>query len=85
MRFIFNEETSMLEKYEPYKEVCISCDNEEDYNKLMAYLKKFTPKKPEYCGSLKCCPTCGSLADTEKYYDFCPFCGQRLDWSNENG
>lgn len=29
------------------------------------------------------CPACESELDGCSYYDFCPYCGQALDWSDE--
>lgn len=88
MKFLFNEETNMLERYEPYKEICIGCDTEEDYNEILEYLEKFTPKKPIHGGdelyNYECCPTCNNIMDNTKYYDYCPYCGQRLDWNNNS-
>lgn len=30
------------------------------------------------------CPACESELDGCSYYDFCPYCGQALDWSEED-
>lgn len=50
-------------------------------------LEKQIPKKPDcgygifYSEDTKICPVCGNLnPDT-----YCGTCGQRLDWSDENG
>lgn len=56
-------------------------------------LEKQIPKKPEVLIDTWLCPTCAEkveyqtmLRDSVLYngcYDFCPNCGQAIDWSDE--
>lgn len=57
--------------------------------------EKFTPKKPDYEGDgydengnliydTWICPNCGKHYEVDyDNYDFCPECGQALDWSDK--
>ena len=62
-------------------------------------LKKQVPQKVKqqyksYNGAITCfeefvCPACGVLfyddySEITQYYDFCPNCGQSLDWSDDD-
>ncbi len=58
-------------------------------------LEKQTPKKPTYDGDGYApdgtfvwdewlCPCCGERYEVDYDYDYCPNCGQRLDWSDEH-
>ena len=47
-------------------------------------LEKATPKKRKIYAplGLELCPTCGK--DTyREFFKYCPYCGQALDWSEE--
>ena len=56
-------------------------------------MEKQIPKKPKVLIDTWSCPTCAEkveyqtmLGDNVLYhgcYDFCPDCGQRIDWSDE--
>ena len=57
-------------------------------NKYQELVDKATPKKVSYLnyGGYKIgnhhCPICDSIVN--KRYNYCPNCGQKVDWSNEN-
>lgn len=62
-----------------------------EYENLQELIKKATPKKPierhyeddgepEY---IKVCCPAGCKVQVGSYYNFCPECGQALDWSFE--
>ena len=36
------------------------------------------------CFETTVCPSCGENFEETGYYDFCPDCGQALDWSDED-
>jgi membrane protease subunit (stomatin/prohibitin family) len=52
---------------------------------LEELVERDTPKKIEYNDyEYPCCPDCGEVQCPNVYAmnnDFCPYCGQRLDWS----
>lgn len=58
----------------------------------IAAMKKQIPKKPTYEADgyadgelvydIRVCPNCGKHFEVD-YYDFCPDCGQAIDWSEE--
>ena len=52
---------------------------------LEEVVERDTPKKIEYNGYEEpCCSVCGEVQIPNVYEmnnDFCPYCGQRLDWS----
>ena len=60
-------------------------------------LEKQVPKKPTYDGDGYApdgtfvfdewlCPNCNSRYEVDyDNYDYCPNCGQKIDWSEENG
>lgn len=60
----------------------------EDYKNLKRLVDKRTPKKWEYDEFLEwaICPVCGNHWDIMDNdvgtFNFCPNCGQRLDWSD---
>ncbi len=65
----------------------ISC---EEYGVIKKALELQIPKKPEQGTTntfIYACPTCGGPVDSleveEIWCDFCPKCGQALDWSDE--
>ena len=64
----------------------------EVYSMAMNALEKQIPKKPlpgdEYCPP-KCytCPCCELVIDENvlnEMYEFCPWCGQAIDWSDDD-
>lgn len=67
-----------------------------DFNRAIDALKKQIPKKPTYDGygympdgtflwDKWLCPNCKSSYDVVyDDYNYCPVCGQRIDWSEEN-
>lgn len=62
-------------------ERCSECDK--DYA-IAALKKRMNPRKVEK-GAWNSCPVCNRNlmeTDSEDYveYDFCPFCGQKLEW-----
>lgn len=45
---------------------------------------KETPKKPiRHLRSLYRCENCEEIFQNHHYQDYCPACGQKLDWSDE--
>ncbi len=56
------------------------------YEDLEELVERDTPKKIEYDDFEEpCCPDCGEVQCTNVYATnncFCPYCGQRLDWSD---
>lgn len=74
-----------------------SCKKSEAVKTLNELVEKATPKKvnnatrEDYMktGYKHCCPTCGNLVGTIlsdltiQEDDYCPTCGQALDWSEE--
>ncbi len=69
----------------------------EDFDTLQELVDKATPKKPFYeadgydeNGELIydtwICPNCNHYYEVDyDDYDYCPNCGQRLDWSDKDG
>lgn len=51
-------------------------------------LEKQTPKKLRLTTSQKMCSSCGkqitSIGCTKPRYNYCKYCGQRIDWSEED-
>lgn len=68
-----------------------------DWNLLKALVEKATPKKPKeklidvYCGEIPSekelhyyCQNCNEWVGDEWFkYNFCPNCGQAIDWSEK--
>lgn len=63
---------------------------------LRELIEKATPKKPLFTEENKnnqrnfnviefTCPTCGKVTHTNFKRNYCGECGQRLDWSKEEG
>lgn len=62
---------------------------------LKMYKEKATPEKPTYEGDgyaadgtfiwdTWLCPGCGASYEVEcEKYDYCPHCGQKIEWENE--
>lgn len=51
-------------------------------------LEKQVPKKPTHEATIQECHTCPSCKNVLDRFDktlYCFFCGQRLDWSDEDG
>ena len=76
--------------------VCYVTDvNAPDLKMAIKALEKQIPKKPTYEGDGYApdgmfiwgewmCPCCGRRYEVDyDDYDYCPDCGQKLDWSNE--
>ena len=71
------------------------CSFENAYGMAIQALEKQIPKKPTYEGDGYApdgtfvwdewiCPCCGSRYEVDyDDYDYCPNCGQKLDWSDE--
>lgn len=70
---------------------------QEELQTIKKALEKQIPKKPDYEGDgfdedgyliydTWICPNCGKHYEVDyDDYDFCPECGQALDWSDNNG
>lgn len=77
-------------KWEPC--VSINCDTEEEANYVDEALEKQWPKKihkQEFQGEdfdyyKVLCPRCQKQLRPYEKANYCPECGQRLDWSDEN-
>lgn len=95
MELIYDEETGLWDEYEPYRTLYIS--TEEDWEIFEEAIKKQQAQKPEYEGDgldengniiydTAYCPICHREfeVDYEKWMDYCPKCGQKLDWSEES-
>lgn len=51
---------------------------------LKEVLAKHIPQKPLQCSeSLYDCPFCGGIV-TPLFHNYCPKCGQKLEWSEES-
>lgn len=62
--------------------------DEESYNSLKEIVDRATPTKAKASDSRPRfrCPNCGEGVvdwESDTMYDYCPECGQRLDWSEE--
>ena len=68
--------------------------DEEDIDLIEEIVKKEIPKKPYFESDgyadgypvydTWICPRCGEHYEIEcDHYDYCPHCGQRIDWSDE--
>lgn len=66
-----------------------------DVDKVAELLEKQIPKKPNYEGDgyyngqpvydTWICPCCEEMYEVDyDEYDYCPNCGQKIDWSDEN-
>lgn len=96
MDIVYNEETGLWEEYqEPY--CSLDIPTEEDWKLLEEATKKQQAQKLEYEGDgldengniiydTAYCPICHREfeVDYEKWMDYCPKCGQKLDWSEES-
>lgn len=64
-------------------------DNMEELKEIVELVERATPKKPtsmlEDDIHWLQCPKCGydTMNDDLMKYNFCPSCGQSLDWSDE--
>ena len=63
---------------------------DENCEVLQELADKATPKKPDFWGDgygdeYWNCPCCGASFETDyDKYDYCPECGQAIDWSVED-
>ena len=72
------------------------CSFENAYGMAIQALEKQIPKKPTYDGDGYApdgtfvwdewiCPCCGTKYEVDyDEHDFCPNCGQKIDWSDED-
>ena len=67
-----------------------------DMKNIADALSKQIPQTPHYEGDgysdgelvydTWICPTCNGYYELDfENYDYCPFCGQKIDWSDSNG
>lgn len=49
---------------------------------LKQLVDRATPKQVEYFNDEYCCAACGCKLFAARPVDFCPDCGQALDWRN---
>ena len=68
--------------------------DQKDYEVILKAMQKATPMKPNVYGDgyadgqmvydMWECPTCGASYEIEyDEYDYCPKCGQHIDWGNK--
>ena len=68
----------------------------EQWKTIKELVDKATPKKPEYEGDgyykgeiiydTWICPSCGERYEVDYHdYEYCPKCGQHIDWGEEDG
>lgn len=77
------------EAYEDVELTCLCIDNAERAKEYLSVIKELvertTPKKPTEI--LLRCPNCNHKIGFDyymgKHVDYCPTCGQALDWSEE--
>lgn len=93
---VWMETKRKIHKYGAYKSPTIPKEQidmiEEYYNLAIEALEKQLPKKPkeeknDYAFKLGefivgKCPNC--LSEASERFDICLYCGQKLDWSEEN-
>ena len=53
-----------------------------DLNELESFFENIKPYKPTYC-TLEHEFVCHCLTEVYSEYNYCPECGQKLDWSKE--
>jgi len=66
---------------------------DESLDTLQELVDKETPKEVVLCVPslngyvevLEVCPSCEIARYLKKYFKYCPYCGQKLDWSEANG
>lgn len=59
---------------------CENCKTIVAYEKAIKALEKQIPKKPVEARNAIVCPTCKTLVGSSPY---CRYCGQALDWGEE--
>lgn len=70
----------------PYRDE-LDSKRETARKELQGLVDKATPKKPDFWGDgygdeYWNCPCCGASFETDyDKYDYCPECGQAIDWS----
>lgn len=87
-----NKSTTFQEAFERAEGIEMTIEREEELKTLQELVDKETPKKmtetTSYSTTRAClCPICHkrwSMSNRRKY-KYCPNCGQKLDWSEENG
>lgn len=80
--------------FEKVKEACASFDTVDELITLKELVDKATPKKPivkydNFGDGTLCCPNCNqsivNVWSKRKYRPkYCHYCGQALDWSEED-
>lgn len=76
----FEEYDAINKKYDykgNFNELQIMTTSKEEYEQLV---DRATPKKVEYFNDECCCAACGCKLFAARPVDFCPDCGQALDW-----
>ena len=77
-RIIYSADIECLCNQKRYNE---AKELEEDMNIMISAMEKQVPKKPTDRCMYKECPACGEVEI--EFCKYCPSCGQKLDWRNE--
>ena len=75
-------EQDAIERLEIYKNFDFSKGSKEAMQVAIEVLEKQIPKKPIDRCMFKECPDCHEIEI--QYCNYCPICGQKLDWSDED-
>lgn len=68
-----------MEDYMKFEDECVNRGF--TFNSLLEAREKQEPKKPTDRCMYKECPACGEVEI--EFCKYCPICGQKLDWRNE--
>lgn len=64
--------------------ICDFCKDMEAFDIAIEALEKQIPKKPiNWLGKMPICPRCNRADYIKPLESYCKFCGQAIDWSNE--
>lgn len=89
MDIYYDEEKEAWREYKPYATIDVA--TEEDYRTLLKAIEREKAKKPmkaidESGIKYTACPLCGAVVQSDGFsFNYCPDCGQKLDWRNADG